>query len=85
MHNRLHDVKARERVNVPELPCDFKDPRSSAAAHQKCIDNALAAYRASGVITAEFATRLRQSALRARAEARKTPLFEDSDIAQAKP
>jgi enediyne biosynthesis protein E4 len=72
VHNRLYDVKASERLTVPELPCDFANTRQAQAAYGKCVDEALTGYRRQTGLSAEFAARLRQSAMRAHAEARKS-------------
>ncbi len=65
VHNRLYGVKPGERLNVPELPCDFADRRSGAAAYRQCVDGSLKEYRNRGLLTPEFAARLRASALKA--------------------
>lgn len=65
VNNRLYDVKALERLNVPEIPCDFANRRVSAAAYKRCVDESLRDYRKHGVVSAEFAERLRASAMRA--------------------
>jgi enediyne biosynthesis protein E4 len=84
-HNRLYGVKPKERLNLPELPCDFADRRVATAAHQRCVDEALDAWRKSGLVDAGFASRLRESAVRAHADALKAPAARPATVAQLKP
>lgn len=64
--NRLYDVKASERLVLPEIPCSY-DAQVSPGAYTACVVSALAdlAHPHSGVLTPQQAARLLVSALRA--------------------
>jgi hypothetical protein len=75
LRNRLYDVKAGEKLVVPEIPCDFANwtdnlgPRASRRDHrdkyQECVQTALDDYTDRGQINKKYAKRLLSSALRA--------------------
>jgi hypothetical protein len=75
VHNRVYDVLAKERLTLPEIPCDFSNfpdglgPRASGAArralYRQCVDSSLATLNQTGVINRKYMTRLETSALRA--------------------
>jgi enediyne biosynthesis protein E4 len=73
VRNRLYEVKSRERLNVPELPCDYAVRTNTAAAYRKCVNDALDGYVQRGTIDQTMATRLRASALRAAEESNRGP------------
>jgi enediyne biosynthesis protein E4 len=75
LHNKLYDVKAGEKLVVPEIPCDYANwtdnlgPHASRRDHrdqyQQCVQNALTDYNNQGLINKKVSARLLSSALRA--------------------
>jgi hypothetical protein len=75
LHNRLYDVKAGEKLVVPEIPCDYANwtdnlgPRASRKAHRElyrqCVDKSLQSLTTKSVINKKYSKRLLTSALRA--------------------
>jgi len=63
--NRLYDVKPGERLNLPEIPCDYSASWPSKNAYRACVDLALTRLQTAGVINSAYRTRLRDSALTA--------------------
>jgi hypothetical protein len=68
VRNRLYDVHAGERVELPEIPCSFDDPSLGPAAYAACVRDALDRLEAAGALDAAARGRLLGSALRAFAE-----------------
>ena len=62
--NRMYDVKAGERIILPEMPCDFAG-NSSRGGFRRCTKEALKDLVKAGVITQSHSNRLEASALRA--------------------
>ncbi len=69
VRNRLYEVRAGQRVLLPEIPCSFDDPGASPAAYAGCVLQALGELSAAGVVTPGQAGHLLGSALRAYQEA----------------
>lgn len=75
VHNRVYDVRAGERLTVPEIPCDFANfednlgPRASGKArrqiYRQCVEGSLTDLSRSGAINRQQQSRLLSSALRA--------------------
>lgn len=75
VRNRLYDVKAGEKVTIPEIPCSFETfqsnlpPHANPAAHRnqfgKCVKESLKDLTRGDVVTKAQAKRLEDSALRA--------------------
>lgn len=73
--NRLYDVKAGERLVVPEIPCDYFARGNGAKQKlQACVKEALADYEKRNVITKELSQRIMASAMRANVEGEITAL-----------
>jgi hypothetical protein len=64
--NRLHGVRAGERLVLPEIPCDADAPGTSRAAYRACLRDAVDTLEAAGVIDRRHGQRLIASALGAR-------------------
>ncbi|MFQ5695605.1 MAG: ASPIC/UnbV domain-containing protein, partial [Terriglobia bacterium] len=69
VRNKLFDLRDKEQILFPEIPCSF-DTEDGAALYQACVRTALRELRQAGVIDRKLARRLRASAFRAFAEAR---------------
>jgi hypothetical protein len=75
LHNKLYDVKAGEKLVVPEIPCDYTNwtdnlgPHATRRDHrnlyQQCVQTALDDYNNQGLINRKQSARLLSSALRA--------------------
>jgi hypothetical protein len=65
VRNRLYAVKAGERVQFPEIPCDYGIQWANKAAYTTCVDKALGEITAAGVLSSSQAARFRDSALHA--------------------
>jgi enediyne biosynthesis protein E4 len=61
--NRLHEVRAGERIVFPEIPCD---PSLAPRKHRSCVADALEALQDRGLLSRSLAARFRESALQAR-------------------
>jgi enediyne biosynthesis protein E4 len=72
--NRLHDVRAGERIVFPEIPCDPRDPSLGRRKYRSCVAGALEVLRDRGLLSRSLAARFRASALRARTFAGKESL-----------
>ncbi|KOX34857.1 hypothetical protein ADK67_02925 [Saccharothrix sp. NRRL B-16348] len=70
VRNRLYNVRAGERITVPEIPCSFTTTTMTGAQYRTCVDNAVNALVAAGRIAAADATRFINSARRAYSESR---------------
>ena len=62
--NRLYDVRAGERLTLPEIPCSFTT-KSSYFSYRRCVNDALNDLKNAGVINNALRSRLRGSALKA--------------------
>lgn len=62
--NRLYDVKAGEKLVLPEIPCNFTG-NSTRSAYRKCVKDSTNQLVKKGVVTQSHASRLEASALRA--------------------
>ena len=65
VRNRLYDVAAGERLDVPEIPCSYDGVWADADAYATCVGSALDAWLATSAIDAAHAARLLESAIRA--------------------
>ena len=65
IRNRLYDVKAGDRVTMPEIPCSFDGDFDGMSDYLDCVVPALQDLRDAGVLTAGEAARLQSSAIRA--------------------
>lgn len=74
--NRLDGVRRGERLLFPEIPCDFAGEWATESEYRGCVDRALGALAAKGVVDEAAAARLRAGALAARAEAPRVPRLE---------
>lgn len=63
--NRLYDVAAGERLNFPEIPCNFAGSWPNKFAYISCVDTSLNQLVANGTITVGKKARLLESALKA--------------------
>lgn len=66
---RLHGVRAGERIVFPEIPCDPEDPSLAGPKYRSCVVGALETLRDRGLLSQGLADRFLASALRARSEA----------------
>ncbi|MFQ5776697.1 MAG: CRTAC1 family protein [Terriglobia bacterium] len=78
VRNKLFDVRDKEQILFPEIPCSF-DTEDGAALYQTCVRTALRELREAGVIDRKLARRLRASAFRAFAEAQGLEDLDDID------
>ncbi len=67
--NRLHSVRAGERIVFPEIPCDPRNPSLDRRKYRSCVAGALEALEERGLLSRSLADRFRASALRAREKA----------------
>lgn len=65
--NRLYEVRASERLTLPEIPCSY-DADVSFSEYSRCVTHALGGLRHSGAISKATAERLGESAFRAYTE-----------------
>jgi enediyne biosynthesis protein E4 len=65
VRNRLYDLRAGEKLIVPEIPCSFAGDWESRDAYRGCVARALGGYVRAKALTAEQKGRLLASALRA--------------------
>lgn len=64
--NRLYDVANGETVTIPEIPCDFaRSWTGGRTEYEACVNGSVDQLYFRQVVTADFATRLRASAMRA--------------------
>ena len=66
--NRLYDVKAGERLSIPEIPCSYEDDGMRVQQYSACVKQALKDFRAKGIVGGKLQGRLMSSAMRAHAE-----------------
>jgi len=64
VRNRLYNVRAGERLVLPEIPCSFDAQWPSLAAYRRCVRDAVAALVNADIINAHEGARLRASASR---------------------
>ena len=62
--NKLYDVRAGERLTLPEIPCSYTD-NTSLVNYKNCVTRALNDLTASGHVDRQLAHRLFSSAIRA--------------------
>lgn len=55
--HRLYDVKARERIVFPEIPCDPRDPSLSRRKYRSCVAGALEVLRDRDLLSRSRAVR----------------------------
>ena len=65
VRNRLYNVRANERVVIPEIPCSFDDTSLEFPQYKRCVTTALEELEDAGAITPRFSKRLFSSAMRA--------------------
>jgi hypothetical protein len=63
--NRLDDVRAGERLTLPEIPCSYAADWPNLGQYVSCVAHSLSSLRKQGLISEEFAERLQASAIRA--------------------
>ncbi|MCB1034444.1 MAG: CRTAC1 family protein, partial [Acidobacteria bacterium] len=63
--NRLYDVRAREEILFPEIPCSFDDRSQSVVAYVGCLHQSLRELGAAGVLNRRERARFFASAVRA--------------------
>jgi len=63
IRNKLYDVRAGERIIMPEIPCGYDADWDSEAQYLTCVENALNNLELAGIIDSEFKQRLIDSAL----------------------
>ncbi|MEV8437382.1 CRTAC1 family protein [Actinosynnema sp. NPDC051121] len=68
VRNRLYNVRAGERITIPEIPCSFTTTSMTGAQYRTCVDNAVNALVAAGRIAAGDTSRFVNSARRAYTE-----------------
>jgi enediyne biosynthesis protein E4 len=68
VRNRLYDVKAGERITMPEIPCSFAASWPSESAYKACVTAALDDLVSAHVVTGAERGRLLQSATKAYAD-----------------
>jgi hypothetical protein len=59
---RLHRVRAGERIVFPEIPCDPEDPELSRREYRACVAGALETLTERGLLSESLAARFRASA-----------------------
>jgi hypothetical protein len=59
---RLHQVRAGERIAFPEIPCDPEDPELSRREYRACVAGALETLTERGLLSESLAARFRASA-----------------------
>jgi hypothetical protein len=64
-HNRLYDVARGERVNLPEIPCNYSASWKNADQYNACVRDALTKLTRAKIISRTESTRLFDSASRA--------------------
>ncbi|CDF37415.1 unnamed protein product [Chondrus crispus] len=65
---RLYGVQNRERLTIPEVPCDFAGTWETEEAYEECVDSSVRALVGAGVLKRRMAKRIAESGLRARKE-----------------
>jgi len=70
VRNKLYNVRAREQIVFPEIPCRYDDTDFDRDRYRGCVKEALEEYSESGVIGRKARKRLYASAMAAYKEAR---------------
>jgi enediyne biosynthesis protein E4 len=65
IRNKLYDVRAGERLTLPEIPCSYTDTTTTFTNYKNCVTRALNDLTSKGHITAQLSSRLFSSAIRA--------------------
>jgi len=73
VRNRLYGVRTGERIVFPEIPCRFDDPAATPSGYRACVVHALDDLEAAGALGRRERGRYLASALRAFAEAHRSP------------
>ena len=63
--NRLYDVRAGERLTLPEIPCSYTDTNTTLNNYKNCVTRALDDLTNAGHVSPQLAHRLFASAIRA--------------------
>ncbi|GAB4194868.1 MAG: hypothetical protein Tsb002_26780 [Wenzhouxiangellaceae bacterium] len=63
VRNRLYDVRAGERITMPEIPCSYDGDWSSPGQYIRCVNDALDELHQAGTLNRQQARRFRLSAL----------------------
>jgi len=63
--NRLYNVKAFERLTIPEIPCSYDDREMSFHEYRQCVKTSIRMLRAKHELDKKLAKRLMSSAIRA--------------------
>ena len=63
--NVLYNVRANERIIVPEIPCDFEDRAHSFKEYRGCVKSSLRTLVMQGVLSRDLSKRFFASAIRA--------------------
>ncbi len=67
VRNRVFDVRAGERLVLPEIPCDLATRDRDPGGYRSCVEQALAALTEAGVIAARDQGRFRRGAFACKA------------------
>ena len=65
VRNKLYDVRAGERLTLPEIPCSYTDTSTTFVNYKNCVTTALDNLTATGHVSPQLAHRLFASAIRA--------------------
>jgi len=65
VRNRLYNVRARERVTFPEIPCSYADKSIGLKQYNRCVRHSLRKLEKQGVIIEKNHKRFIESAIRA--------------------
>jgi len=76
--DRLHGVRAGERIVFPEIPCDPEDPALDRRQYRSCVAGALKSLREQGLLPRSLAARFRASASRAWSESERRRAGQDA-------
>jgi len=71
VRNRLYRVRAGERLDVPEIPCDYSDPNLSHREYSRCVFGSVSRLVQQDVVDIRLGVRLLTSAWRAFIEERR--------------
>lgn len=66
VRNRLYNIKNKEVLTVPEIPCSFDGEFKRESSYRLCVKKAILNLLQNKVVTAKFGRRLAASAMRAR-------------------
>lgn len=79
VRNRLYDVRAYERLSVPEIPCSYDGDWDDAHAYRQCVRRAVKELSRAGKIDRKLKGRLVASAMRAFHDAHREKNPDDED------